>query len=97
MILHAIARGCRHGFDIMDATGLASGTVYPALRRLESSGRVRSRWEAQAVADREGRPRRRYYELTAAGVSALDEARERFPWLEAVAADGLDDAEPAGV
>ena len=28
-ILHAVADGNRFGFDIMDATGLTSGTVYP--------------------------------------------------------------------
>ena len=33
-ILHAIAAGNRFGFDIMDATGLTSGTVYPALDKL---------------------------------------------------------------
>ncbi len=35
-ILHAIASGRRFGFDVMEATGLTSGTVYPALERLES-------------------------------------------------------------
>ena len=34
-ILHAIADGNRFGFDIMDATGLTSGTVSSALLRLE--------------------------------------------------------------
>ncbi|MCG8469139.1 MAG: PadR family transcriptional regulator, partial [Gemmatimonadetes bacterium] len=35
-VLHAVAVGRRYGFDIMDSTGLPSGTVYPALRRLEA-------------------------------------------------------------
>ena len=35
LVLHALANGVRHGFDVIDATGLASGTVYPILRRLE--------------------------------------------------------------
>ena len=34
-ILHAVATGNRFGFDVMNATGLTSGTVYPALDRLE--------------------------------------------------------------
>jgi len=38
-ILHAVASGSRFGFDIMDVTGLTSGTVYPALDRLESGRR----------------------------------------------------------
>ena len=28
LVLQALARGFHHGFDIMDATGLPSGTVY---------------------------------------------------------------------
>ena len=70
-VLDAIARRIRHGFDIMDATGLPSGTVYPILGRLERDGYVRSRWEAQSTAFREKRPPRRYYEVTASGAKAL--------------------------
>lgn len=77
-ILETIALGSRYGFDMMEATGLPSGTVYPALRRLERDGMVRSDWEENAVARRAGRPRRRYYEITAAGKEALSRARERF-------------------
>ena len=35
------------------------------------SALVRARWEDQRLADREGRPRRRYYELTGEGAQAL--------------------------
>ena len=35
MVLHALARGHRYGFDLLEQTGLTSGTVYPALERLE--------------------------------------------------------------
>lgn len=77
-VLQAIRQGYRYGLDIMEAAGLPSGTVYPTLGRMERRGYVTARWEAQAVADREGRPRRRYYELTAAGAAALDEAIRRF-------------------
>lgn len=38
MILHALARGAAYGFDIMEETGLTSGTVYPTLDRLEREG-----------------------------------------------------------
>ncbi|HUR21460.1 MAG TPA: helix-turn-helix transcriptional regulator, partial [Vicinamibacterales bacterium] len=58
-ILQALERGRRFGFDIMDATGLTSGTVYPALERLEELALVRSKWENEAAAHREGRPARR--------------------------------------
>jgi hypothetical protein len=35
LILHAISSGHGYGFSVMEVTGLPSGTVYPALRRLE--------------------------------------------------------------
>ena len=44
-VLQAIANGYEYGFDIIDTTGLPSGTVYPALSRLERDGYVRSAWE----------------------------------------------------
>lgn len=78
LVLHALAVGHPHGFDVMDATGLPSGTVYPILRRLEVEGLVRSRWEKPDTAQREGRPPRRYYELTAAGEDWLAAAAPRF-------------------
>jgi PadR family transcriptional regulator PadR len=77
-ILRAIADGVRYGLDIMERTGLPSGTVYPALGRLEKGGYVSARWEGAAVARAEGRPRRRYYRLTGAGVRALREAIRRY-------------------
>jgi DNA-binding PadR family transcriptional regulator len=70
-VLLAIAGGARHGFDIMGAAGLPSGTVYPALARLEERGYVRSRWETPASAQKARRPARRYYALTTAGRDAL--------------------------
>lgn len=70
-VLHAVAAGYRFGFDVVDATGLAAGSVYPALERLESLRFVRSAWEAPALARQEGRPPRRYFTLTADGAHAL--------------------------
>src|ERR1043165_7998120 len=84
LVLDALARGSRYGFDILDATGLPSGTVYPILRRLEDDGLASSRWEAAQVAQREQRPPRRYYELTAEGEAALARARARYPMLAAI-------------
>lgn len=77
-VLQALAQGHRFGFDIMEATGLPSGTIYPALRRLEAIELVTSDWEKDLQARREGRPRRRYYELTRAGRRQLNEAEARF-------------------
>lgn len=89
LILGAIAQGSRYGFDIMDATGLPSGTVYPALRRLEGRGCLRSSWEAAAVALEAKRPRRRVYELTGAGRAVLPSARQKLAALPALAGGRL--------
>jgi len=80
-ILHAVASGRRFGFDVMDATGLTSGTVYPALDRLESAGYLRSKWESEEVAHREGRPARRYFRLTAPGEAVLRAALDKYKAL----------------
>ena len=77
-ILQALAQGHRFGFDMMEVTGLPSGTIYPALRRLEALELVTSDWETDRTARTEGRPRRRYYELTSAGKRQLAEAETRF-------------------
>ena len=78
LVLHALANGSRHGFDVIDATGLASGTVYPILRRLEQERLVSARWESVSIAREEQRPPRRYYELTAAGHEVLENALQRY-------------------
>jgi PadR family transcriptional regulator PadR len=78
VVLQAVANGYGYGFDVMDATGLPSGTVYPALRRMEASGLVRSKWESAAAAQREQRPARKYYDVTRSGQLALAEAVERY-------------------
>jgi DNA-binding PadR family transcriptional regulator len=83
-ILHAVASGSRFGFDVMDATGLTSGTVYPALDRLESLGLLESRWEDGEVARRQKRPPRRYFSLTAQGGVVLAEVLERYKALRPV-------------
>jgi PadR family transcriptional regulator PadR len=77
-VLQAVAQGRRFGFDIMDVTGLPSGTIYPALRRLEALELVSSDWEKDLKARKEGRPRRRYYEITATGRQQLAEAENRY-------------------
>ncbi|HEX6322840.1 MAG TPA: PadR family transcriptional regulator [Vicinamibacterales bacterium] len=82
-ILQALEGRKGFGFDIMDVTGLTSGTVYPALERLEELGYVRSRWEDDAIAHRDARPARRYFEITQQGSRALAEALERYPMLRA--------------
>ncbi len=54
----------------------AHGTLYKALSRMSEAGLLESRWEDAASAETEGRPRRRLYRVTGAGVRALEAARE---------------------
>jgi PadR family transcriptional regulator PadR len=80
-VLQAIADGFEYGFDIIDRTRLPSGTVYPALSRLERDGYVRSAWEDAHRAHKDGRPARRYYRVTAHGVRALADGRDYYRTL----------------
>ena len=81
IVLLAIHRGFRYGFEIMDASGLPSGTVYPILRRLEQAGMLSARWEPEAHAHQEQRPPRRYYQISGAGRRAVRDALDRYPGL----------------
>ena len=54
-----------YGLEIIERTGLPSGTVYPALTRLESEKWVRSWWQTEEPSARG--PRKRLYELTPLG------------------------------
>ncbi len=82
MLLATLEDGPRHGYAVIEALRTASGgrfdlptgTVYPALHRLERAGLVRGSWSTVS-----GR-RRRTYELTPAGTSVL--RSERSTWHE---------------
>src|SRR5215470_4521729 len=58
----------RYGLDLMRDAGLASGTLYPILVRLERAGWVSSHWEETGPVI-EGRPARRRYRMTPLGVT----------------------------
>jgi PadR family transcriptional regulator PadR len=86
-----------HGFllarELRDRRGArrltAYGTLYKALDRLEQRGHLTSRWEDPNVAAQDGRPRRRFYRVTAVGEQALRDAlatRTRSPSRNAAAA-----------
>ena len=82
LLLAVLEGGPLHGYAIIEALkarsggtlALPTGTVYPALRRLERAGLVSSEWST--VSGRE----RRTYRLTGAGAKAL--AGERSSWAE---------------
>jgi DNA-binding PadR family transcriptional regulator len=93
LVLRAVAAGYKYGFDVMETCGLPSGTVYPALRRLEKAQLLMSRWESATDAHAHGRPRRRTYALTADGRKALPQAEEKLAEVQRL----LRDLPPIGV
>lgn len=88
-VLHALAQGHRHGFDIIAVSGITSASVYPTLGKLEEAGLVTSTWEPAAAARAEKRPPRRNYELRPAGRKALAEELELDRALQRAPRAGL--------
>ncbi|ASR35986.1 PadR family transcriptional regulator [Prauserella marina] len=82
LLLAVLEPGPLHGYAIITAVQrrsggaleLRTGTIYPALNRLERLGLLRSSWQA------EGERKKRRYELTEAGKASL--ADERGAWRE---------------
>lgn len=65
------------GADVNRRSGIASGTLYPNLLRLEAAGWLASRWEAIDPSEA-GRPRRRLYRLTRTGLARTSEVFAGF-------------------
>jgi PadR family transcriptional regulator PadR len=65
------------GADVHQSCGIASGTLYPILLRLEAAGWFVSRWESVDPSS-VGRPRRRLYRLTATGMRRAGEVFGSF-------------------
>jgi len=65
------------GSDIIKATGLPSGTLYPILLRFEQHGLLISRWEEQEASEL-GRPRRRLYLITPNGYEVVRKALQEL-------------------
>ena len=82
LLLSVLEDGPRHGYVIIEAVragsggtfDLQTGTIYPALHRLERAGYIASRW--QVIGGR----RRCEYDLTASGRQALGD--ERAIWTQ---------------
>jgi PadR family transcriptional regulator, regulatory protein PadR len=66
-----------YGLELAHATGLAAGTIYPVLARLERYGWVTSEWE-EIDPRAAGRRPRRYYQLTGDGHLAADTHLAKF-------------------
>jgi PadR family transcriptional regulator PadR len=63
----------RSGAEMSKATKVGSGTLYPMLARLEAAGWLKSEWEVIDPSE-VGRPRRRFYRLTAVGQNSARKA-----------------------
>ena len=87
IILQTLRWGPQHGYRISHAINAAShdafkvetGSLYPALHRLEKSGWITSEWKTS-----ENKQRAKYYKLTAAGRKQL--ATEQSRWEQFVSA-----------
>jgi DNA-binding PadR family transcriptional regulator len=86
----------RYGLDLIKITGLASGTLYPVLHRLQDAGWVSADWETIDTTA-EGRPARRYYRLTAEGVAAARQALAELHSLTRDTRPSWGGAGPTGV
>lgn len=92
MILSVLETQPRHGYAVIEALqvrsggelDLPTGTVYPALRRLEAAGHLASRWSEV------GGRRRRTYRLTASGRRALAARRKEWAAFSRVIGGVLD-------
>lgn len=81
LVLKTLARGSAHGYGITCAILNASqnqlrveeGSLYPALRRLESAGLINAQWKPS-----ENNRRARYYELTRAGRKRLQQIEDEW-------------------
>ena len=80
VILAVIAEGRTYGFQIIDDTGLPSGTIYPALRRMVAAGLIEAAWDHEA-AEKSGGPPRKHYFLTEEGRRHLEVLQGRYPRL----------------
>jgi PadR family transcriptional regulator PadR len=69
--LEAGENGRLYGLQIMKTAGIASGTMYPILDRLEDAGWIEGQWDAP---EEPGRPARRYYTLTGVGITEVTKA-----------------------
>lgn len=67
-----------YGYELMKATGIKSGTLYPVLMRLDERGLLESKWTPP---DLEGKPPRHAYRLTDTGLKAAREAKANRPAL----------------
>jgi DNA-binding PadR family transcriptional regulator len=84
----------RYGLEISRQADLETGTLYPVMARLEAVGWAESFWEDPELAVREGRPRRRYYQLTKDGAEQARIALAEISLVREKRRAGLSAAQP---
>lgn len=62
-----------HGYELIQQTGMKSGTLYPLLMRMAEQGLVEAEWHPPAKV---GRPARHAYRLTIAGAEFARDAHK---------------------
>ena len=92
-ILSLLKKGEKYGLELLDtlrdrpAIGVADGSLYPLLARLEREGRVSTRWVPGAGAG----PPRKYYRLSKEGLRALEAMRSSWSAFQAAVNDITED------
>jgi len=65
------------GYELVQDSGVGPGAVYPILQRFVNQGLLVDTWEDEAKATADGRPPRRFYSLTEAGMVELGAVLDR--------------------
>jgi transcriptional regulator len=99
LILRNLRKGSAHGYGIAqairsrsgDVLQVETGSLYPALHRLEKQGWIKSEWRAT-----EHNQRAKYYSLTASGNKQLAAEQSRWNELSAAIARLMNSAESKG-
>lgn len=84
----------RYGLQISKQAGLETGTLYPVMARLERVGWVESSWENPDLSINDGRPRRRYYQLTEDGAEQARLALAEISFRREKRRSSLNSAQP---
>ena len=99
LILQTLRAGSQHGYGITqairsgssDVLQVETGSLYPALHRLERQGWVKAEWKQS-----ENNQRAKYYSLTATGRKRLASEQERWSKVSAAIASLMKPQETEG-
>jgi transcriptional regulator len=99
LILRSLRRAPQHGYGIgqsiragsRDVLQVETGSLYPALHRLEKQRWIKSEWRIS-----EHNQRAKYYQLTAAGKKQLSSEHSRWNQMTAAIASLMSPGESEG-